>query len=250
MVMDRRELAHELRRYIHAQQGKEPPSPLSKSTTATTVAPDEDQAQTQSDQADHSADSPSEDIIPLEKRQEKLESLEQKSRGCVECSLSENRNTVVFGEGNAKAKVMAIGEGPGAREDEQGLPFVGPAGELLRGGFKKVGLDENDIYITNTVKCRPPGNRDPEPEELDACRPYLDRQLELIDPDVILTLGNFALQYCLGEDKRISRSRGEVYDWESQKLVPTYHPAYILRNRSDADKFFKDLKLVAVQLNG
>lgn len=246
--MDRRELAHELRRYILAQQGKEPPTSSPTTVEAVTAPEPDDRESPEQETVSPDNDSTEDPLDQPSVRQDKLESLEQEAGGCVKCGLSENRNTVVFGEGTVEAKVMVIGEGPGAREDEQGLPFVGPAGELLRGGFEKVGLDQDDIYITNTVKCRPPGNRDPEQEELDACRPYLDRQLELIDPPVILTLGNFALQYCLGEDRRITRSRGDVYDWESRRLVPTFHPAYILRNRSDADQFFSDLKQVALQL--
>jgi uracil-DNA glycosylase family 4 len=248
--MNRRRLAYELHRYINAQRGMEPPEEPADVAVETqppshSESPDESTVSRRDEPDEKSDEDP---LNTPEARQEKLDSLEQEAGGCVKCDLSENRNTVVFGEGTVRARVMVIGEGPGAREDEQGYPFVGPAGELLRGGFEKVGLDEDGIYITNTVKCRPPGNRDPEPEELDACRPYLDRQLELIDPPVILTLGNFALQYCLGDDRRISRSRGEVYDWQSRKLVPTYHPAYILRNRNDADKFFSDLKQVALQL--
>lgn len=240
--MNKQQLTHEFRRYIHAQMGKEPPEELNVEPSGSTESspPKNVQAKTPSPDRDPN--------VEPDKRQEKLESLSQKARGCVDCGLSENRNKVVFGQGNVQAQVMVIGEGPGAREDEQGLPFVGPAGELLRGGFKKVGLDEDDIYITNTVKCRPPNNRDPREEELDACRSYLDRQLELIEPEILLTLGNFALQYCLGEDRRITASRGEVYDWQGFKLVPTFHPAYILRNRNDAKKFFHDLKQVALQL--
>jgi len=251
--LNKRELAHELRRYIHAQQGLAPPG-APEVSTKDSPSESSDTGVNRDDSTSTVPRPPEEEVqqrnsnVEPDDRQEKLESLAQKARGCMDCKLSEQRNKVVFGEGNVRARVMVIGEGPGAREDEQGLPFVGPAGELLRGGFNKVGLEKDDIYITNTVKCRPPNNRDPREEELDACRSYLDRQLQLIEPDVILTLGNFALQYCLGPERRITASRGEVYNWEGFKLVPTFHPAYILRNRSDARKFFHDLKQVAVQL--
>ncbi|MFB6345243.1 MAG: uracil-DNA glycosylase [bacterium] len=115
------------------------------------------------------------------------------------------------------------------------------------GGFEKVGLPKEKIYITNTVKCRPPDNRNPRQDELEACRPYLDQQIDIIDPDVILTLGNFALQYCLGDDRRITQSRGQVYDWNDRDLVPTFHPAYILRNQNEAQTFINDLKLASDQ---
>lgn len=178
------------------------------------------------------------------RNQRKLEGLTEEARGCRKCDLSENRNQVVFGEGDTSADLFIIGEAPGANEDKKGRPFVGKAGKLLRQGLEKVDFDFTTIYITNTVKCRPPGNRDPKTEELDSCRPYLDQQLEFVAPEVILTLGTFALQYCLEDDLRIGESRGEVYDWNNSQLVATYHPAYILRNNNMAQAFIDDLKQV------
>jgi DNA polymerase len=155
----------------------------------------------------------------------------------------------VFADGRAAADIFVIGEAPGAQEDREGLPFVGKAGELLRGGFEKVGLDEDQIYITNTVKCRPPDNRDPREDELSACRSYLDRQLERVDPDVVLALGSFAIQYCLGEGTRVGASRGTVHEWNGRDLVTTYHPAYILRNNNEAQTFINDLNRVRTLLD-
>lgn len=235
--MNQSELANELHRYINAMRHEEPPDPIKV----------EDSDPGSSERGDHSVEDQGEEESELSPAQQ-LAELENEAEGCPKCDLSENRTQVVFADGSVEAEIMVIGEAPGADEDREGYPFVGRAGELLRGGFDKIGLEENKIYITNTVKCRPPDNRDPRQEELDACRPYLDRQIDIIDPPVILTLGNFALQYCLGDDRRITRSRGEVYDWNDRSLVPTYHPAYILRNRNEAQTFIDDLKLASRQL--
>lgn len=235
--MNRRRLAFELHRYLAAQASLDaPPEPPEvPQRPEPELQPTDDSAA-----ADAGEQSP----------REQLDRAAEGARGCELCPLSEHRQQVVFGEGTARARIMVIGEAPGAREDEQGRPFVGPAGELLRGGFEKIGFDKEALYITNTVKCRPPDNRNPHEEELEACRPYLDRQLDLIDPPVVLTLGNFALHYCLGSDRRISDCRGEVYEWEDRLLTPTYHPAYILRNRSQAQTFLNDLKRAVDCLEG
>lgn len=177
-------------------------------------------------------------------RQEHLDELESRAAGCEKCKLSEERKQVVFADGDAGADVFVIGEAPGAQEDEEGLPFVGKAGELLRSAFGKVGIPEENVYITNTVKCRPPGNRDPQRDELDACRPYLDEQFDLVDPSVVLALGSFAIGYCLGDDTGVGASRGTVYEFNETQLVTTYHPAYILRNNNQAQAFIDDLKRV------
>lgn len=246
--MDKKRLIRHLREYLTAQLRREPPGERQTGTSDPIVSRSDRSPPTDGGEPDSSKrgqQAMNEDEQP----QQQLDQLEQEAQGCVKCRLSENRTQVVFGQGDVSARVMVIGEGPGAREDEQGLPFVGPAGELLRGGFEKVGLSEDQLYITNTVKCRPPQNRDPKTDELDACRPYLDRQLKYIDPPVILTLGNFALQYFLGSDRGITKARGEVYDWEGRKLVPTYHPAYILRNRNEAQSFVDDLQLAAQQIH-
>lgn len=230
-----RRLAFELHRYVAAYNDLDVPGEPSYNDPS---LPDKE-----------TGSSAASDAVPgSTHRQDELDELTQRARGCERCRLCENRTQVVFGEGDTRARILVIGEAPGAREDAEGRPFVGPAGELLRGTVEKIGLDLNELYITNTVKCRPPDNRDPRDDELDACRSYLDRQIEFIDPPVVLTLGTFALQYCLGSDARISQFRGDVYEWQNRELVPTYHPAYILRNRSRAQAFFDDLKLVTGRL--
>lgn len=227
-------LASELRRYLSAKRQEEPPD-REFSEPESTNKPEKNEESNDSQQSDqHSNGTPEEQLISLGKQAE----------GCTKCGLSENRKQVVFGEGSAHARVFVIGEAPGAQEDEKGRPFIGKAGELLRQGFKKVQLNINQVYITNTVKCRPPDNRDPKTDELDSCQPYLDRQLELVDPEVVLALGAFAINYCREGDHGVGSSRGTVHRWNHRKLVATYHPAYILRNNNQAQAFIDDLKKV------
>ncbi len=158
-----------------------------------------------------------------------LESLAREAAGCTACGLAENRTTVVFGDGNPAAEVMFVGEGPGFHEDQQGLPFVGKSGQLLDELLEQIGLKRGDVYIANVVKCRPPNNRDPRPEEIDACKPYLRRQLELIQPKVVVTLGNFSTKLLLKTETGITRLRGKAYPWWGRHLLPTFHPAAALR---------------------
>jgi uracil-DNA glycosylase family 4 len=149
---------------------------------------------------------------------------------CTRCRLSGTRTNVVFGMGNPSADLMFIGEGPGEQEDRQGLPFVGRSGQLLdRLILEEMGLTRENLYIANTIKCRPPGNRDPLPDEIELCWPYLEKQLGLIDPRVVVTLGNFATKLLLGTSEGISRLRGRSYPYRSGYLVPTFHPSAALR---------------------
>ncbi len=149
---------------------------------------------------------------------------------CTRCRLAKGRANVVFGMGNPQARLMFVGEGPGEQEDVQGLPFVGRSGQLLdRLVAEEMGLTREQCYIANTVKCRPPGNRDPLPDEIQACQPYLHQQLVLIGPDVVVTLGNFATKLLLGTTEGISRLRGRVYPYRDGYLVPTFHPSAALR---------------------
>ncbi len=151
---------------------------------------------------------------------------------CQRCRLGETRTKAVYGTGNPHAKIMLIGEGPGAQEDASGLPFVGPAGQLLTKVFASVGLDrETDVYITNVVKCRPPGNRVPAPDEMAACKPYLDEQIEAIDPKIILLAGATALKGVL-DRTGITRLRGEWLEQDGRWYMPIFHPSYLLRNTS------------------
>jgi DNA polymerase len=149
--------------------------------------------------------------------------------GCTDCGLAETRTNVVFGVGSPTADLMIIGEAPGHNEDLQGEPFVGRAGQLLDQLLGEIGLSRDEVYIANVIKCRPPGNRDPRPDEIDACKGYLRRQLELIDPAVVVTLGNFATKLMLRREVGITRLRGQVYPWWRRQLVPTLHPAFALR---------------------
>ena len=149
---------------------------------------------------------------------------------CVRCPLHEGRTQVVFGTGAPDADLMFVGEGPGAEEDRQGVPFVGRSGQLLdRLMAEEMGISRSEVYITNTVLCRPPGNRDPKPEELVACRPFLDAHIELVDPKVIITLGNFASKLLLETTTGITKLRGQEYPWNGRILIPTLHPAAALR---------------------
>jgi uracil-DNA glycosylase len=158
-----------------------------------------------------------------------LREQEARLQGCRLCKLCDARNSIVFGSGNPQADLVVIGEGPGADEDAQGLPFVGRAGQLLTKMLASVGLTRDEVYICNTVKCRPPGNRNPEPEELAACAPFLAEQLAAIQPKVILTLGSVATQAMLKTKETIGRLRGKLHPYGDAVLVPTFHPAFLLR---------------------
>src|SRR5438874_8077504 len=159
-----------------------------------------------------------------------FEELEREALACTKCPLAtQGRSQVVFGDGDPAADLVFVGEGPGAEEDKQGIPFVGRAGRLLTGLIADIGLHRDEVYIANVVKCRPPGNRDPLPDEIATCRPFLEAQIEAIAPDVIVTLGNFASKLLLDTTEGITRLRGHVYPFATGVLVPTYHPAAILR---------------------
>jgi len=158
-----------------------------------------------------------------------LEELGRQAATCTACRLAGNRTNVVFGVGDSQADVMLVGEGPGYHEDQQGEPFVGRSGKLLDRLLGEIGLSRSEVYIGNVVKCRPPGNRDPLEDEIEACKGYLRRQLELIQPRVVVTLGNFASKLLLRTDTGITRLRGRAYPWWHRHLVPTFHPAAALR---------------------
>ena len=147
---------------------------------------------------------------------------------CTRCPLAETRTQVVYGAGADDAELMFIGEAPGFHEDKQGIPFVGAAGQLLNKLLTETGIDRSEVYISNTVLCRPPGNRDPRPDETDACRPWLDERIEIVDPAVIVTLGNWATRYALGPNVSISRVRGQRFTWHDRTVIPTFHPAAVL----------------------
>ena len=177
-------------------------------------------------------------------RAEALSSLCEAVQGCERCALSQSRQKVVFGSGDVTADLMFIGEGPGAQEDRQGLPFVGPAGELLTRIIQAIDLRREDVYIANIVKCRPPRNRDPLPDEVAACRSYLEQQIELVQPRVIVALGKVAAQTLLGMDETLGRMRGRWYDVLGVPTRVTYHPAGLLRNSQWRRPVWEDMQLV------
>ncbi len=167
---------------------------------------------------------------------------------CVRCKLHKTRNKIVFGDGSAKAQLVFVGEGPGADEDAQGLPFVGRAGKLLTQMIEAMGLQRSDVYICNVVKCRPPGNRQPEPDEVEKCSPFLFRQLDVLQPKVIVCLGATAAQTLLQTNRGISHFRGQWMDFRGYRLLATYHPAYLLRNPAAKGDVWKDLQKVMAEL--
>ena len=171
-------------------------------------------------------------------------------RDCRRCPLSAHRFQVVFGVGPARARVMLVGEAPGGDEDRMGEPFVGRAGQLLNAMLAAIGLDRKDVYIANVVKCRPPNNRDPEPVEVAACLPFLLRQVELVDPEVVVTLGRVAALHVVQLNGAIRDYRGRWVTWQGRPLLPIFHPAYLLRNPAAKAVAWRDLKALRRRLDG
>ncbi|HXG52134.1 MAG TPA: uracil-DNA glycosylase [candidate division Zixibacteria bacterium] len=180
-----------------------------------------------------------------------LEQLRALIGDCRRCKLCAGRTHLVFGVGNPRARLMFVGEGPGREEDLQGEPFVGRAGQLLTDIITKgMGLRREDVYIANVVKCRPPDNRNPEPDEVAACEPFLKKQIELVRPEIIVALGKFAVQTLLQSKTPITRLRGNWHRYHGIKLMPTFHPAYLLRNPADKKLVWEDIKKVIKELRG
>lgn len=170
---------------------------------------------------------------------------------CERCKLHTlGRKQIVFGTGNPHADLMFVGEAPGADEDEQGVPFIGRAGQLLTKIIESIGLTRDDVYIANVIKCRPPGNRNPEPDEIAECEPFLLRQIQSVRPRVIVALGTFAAHALLHTDAPISRLRGTFHDYQGAKLLPTFHPAYLLRSPERKRDVWEDMKKVRAVLTG
>ena len=161
---------------------------------------------------------------------------------CTRCSLAESRTQVVFGVGNPDADLLFIGEAPGFHEDKQGEPFVGAAGQLLTRMLGGIGLRREDVYITNVLRCRPPGNRDPLPDEIESCTPWLIETISIVQPVVVVTLGNFATKFVLNTSRGITSVRGGVYGWHGRKVIPTFHPAAILHGGGEKSRQFVDLQ--------
>ena len=193
---------------------------------------------------------PAAPTAPAAERAARLAEVATEASTCTRCRLAEGRRTVVFGTGNPDADLMFIGEGPGAEEDRQGLPFVGPAGQLLNRIIGAIGLQRGDVYIANVVKCRPPGNRDPQPDEVAACRGFLEEQVRLIAPRVIVALGRIAAQTLLGNELPVGRLRGSWHRVFDVPLRVTYHPAALLRNDALKRPTWEDMQVVRDRLAG
>ena len=174
-----------------------------------------------------------------------LEDVRKELGDCRRCKLHRTRRTLVFGEGNKQARLMIIGEGPGHDEDIQGKPFVGRAGQLLTKILQSIHLQREEVYITNIIKCRPPQNRNPEPDEIQNCYPFLHQQIRAIRPRIICALGTFAAQTLLKTGAKITTLRGRFYDFSGIKVVPTYHPAYLLRNPERKREVWEDMKQIS-----
>jgi DNA polymerase len=187
--------------------------------------------------------------LPAEDAAPALQAIRDEIGDCRRCKLCERRTQVVFGVGNPNAALMFVGEGPGEDEDRKGEPFVGRAGQLLTDIITRgMGLERRDVYIANVVKCRPPGNRNPEPDEIAACQPFLFRQIESVSPQVVVALGKFAAQTLLETATPISKLRGRWFPFRGRKLMPTFHPSYLLRNPADKKLVWEDVKLVMAEL--
>ncbi|HEX7089048.1 MAG TPA: uracil-DNA glycosylase [Longimicrobiales bacterium] len=179
-----------------------------------------------------------------------LEALRLEALACTRCRLHQSRRTVVFGEGDHRAAVMVVGEAPGGEEDRTGRPFVGPAGKLLDRLLLSAGFPRASVYICNVLKCRPPGNRDPQPDEIASCSPYLERQLELVAPRALLAVGRFAAQTLVGEGGSIGTLRGRVHRRRGVPVVVTYHPAYLLRSPERLRAAWQDFQLLRQVIDG
>ena len=172
-----------------------------------------------------------------------LQEAARDAASCTRCRLSQGRTQVVYGVGDPAADLMFIGEAPGFHEDRQGEPFVGAAGQLLNRLLAEIGVRREDVYINNVILCRPPGNRDPLPDELEACKPWLDERIDLIDPVVIVTLGNWATRYILGSQVSISRVRGQRFPWNGRTVIPTFHPAAVLQGGGENSRQMAALRM-------
>ncbi len=180
---------------------------------------------------------------------ESLDSIRADLKDCRRCKLAPGRKNIVFGSGNSKADLMFVGEAPGADEDEQGLPFVGRAGQLLTKIIESMGMNRNDVFICNILKCRPPGNRNPETDEIAACEPFLFRQIAAVKPKIICALGAYGAQTLLRTTESIGRLRGRLLDYRGVKLVATFHPAYLLRNPYEKRKVWEDMQVIRKYLD-
>ncbi len=186
--------------------------------------------------------------VAANERAEALRLIQEEIGECTRCGLHKGRNKLVFGDGDPKARLMFVGEGPGADEDAQGIPFVGRAGQLLNNMIAAMGLKREEVYIANVVKCRPPGNRTPEPEEANTCSPFLFRQIDVVHPQVLVALGATAATYLLGQRQPLAGLRGRVHAFRGCQLIVTYHPAYLLRDPRQKKEAWADLQIAMREL--
>jgi uracil-DNA glycosylase family 4 len=191
---------------------------------------------------------PQTEALPPEQHYAALKLIREDIGDCTRCKLSQNRNKIVFGDGDPNARLMFVGEGPGADEDASGLPFVGRGGQLLNNMIGAMGLKREDVYIANVVKCRPPGNRTPEPDEAHTCSPFLFRQIDVVRPKVLVALGQTAVTYLTGEKKSLAAWRGVVHPLRGTKLIVTYHPAFLLRDPNQKKHAWADLQIAMREL--
>jgi DNA polymerase len=187
-------------------------------------------------------------ITPAADRAAALQLIRDDIGDCTRCALHKGRNKIVFADGPPDARLMFVGEGPGADEDAQGIPFVGKAGQLLNNMIVAMGLQRDQVYIANVVKCRPPGNRTPEPDEGNTCSPFLFRQIDVVRPQVIVALGATAATYLLGQRQPLAGLRGRVHAWRGSQLIVTYHPAYLLRDPRQKKEAWADLQIAMREL--
>ena len=186
--------------------------------------------------------------VALADRAAALLAIREEIGDCTRCALHQGRNKIVFADGSPDARLLFVGEGPGADEDAQGLPFVGRAGQLLNNMIGAMGLKREEVYICNVVKCRPPGNRTPEPEEANTCSPFLFRQIDVVRPEVIVALGATAATYLLGQRQPLAGLRGRVHAYRGSKLIVTYHPAFLLRDPRQKKEAWADLQIAMREL--
>jgi DNA polymerase len=186
--------------------------------------------------------------VPAAERAAALQLIRDEIGDCTRCALHTGRNKLVFGDGDAAARLMFVGEGPGADEDAQGLPFVGRAGQLLNNMIAAMGLKREQVYIANVVKCRPPGNRTPEPDEANTCSQFLFRQIDVVRPQVLVALGATAATYLLGTRQPLAGLRGRVHAYRGAQLIVTYHPAYLLRDPRQKKEAWADLQIAMREL--
>ena len=186
--------------------------------------------------------------VPAQETPQSLEDIRQELGDCQRCKLWKSRTRIVFGVGNQEADLMFVGEAPGADEDAQGIPFVGRAGQLLTKIIQAMGLKREQVYIANILKCRPPKNRNPEPDEVESCEGFLSKQIEAVQPKIIVALGRFAAQLLLQTNTPISKIRGEFFQFQSSLLIPTFHPSYLLRNPSAKRHVWEDMQAVQARL--